>query len=155
MSESSEHSTELVVPGIGQVVNLDDPKEVALALSSVRDLEYMFRAVKTDLTRALVYASELEGRKTLYLGEEMNVKVEIKGGSETIYDAEEIELGLREAGMSEKRIREIVVETTSYKVSAAEAKRAAAANDKYKAVIEAHTRVEDRPMTASVSRPKV
>lgn len=146
---------ELVIPGIGQVVNLENPEETARALSSVRELEQLFREVKVDLTRALVHASQQEGRKTLYLGENMDLKVEIKGGSETVYDAEEIEVGLREAGMAEKRIREIVVETTSYKVAAAEAKKAAAANPRYKEIIDAHTRVEDRVPTASVSRPRV
>lgn len=154
MNESSEFSTELIVPGVGQVVNLEDPFETALALAAVRDLEYKLREVKKDLSRALVYASEQEGRKTLYLGDDMGLKVEIKGGHETVYDAEEIELGLREAGMKEERIREIVVETTTYKVSAAEAKRAAAASARYKAVIDAHTRVEERTPTASVSVPR-
>jgi hypothetical protein len=151
----SEPSTEIVVPGIGQVVNLEDAHETALALAAVRDLEYRLRDVKKDLSRALVFASEQEGRKTLYLGDELGLRVEIKGGSETVYDAEEIELGLREAGMAETRIREIVVETTSYKVAANEAKKAAAANQRYKAVIDAHTRVEERTPTVSVSKPNV
>jgi hypothetical protein len=139
---------ELMVPGIGQVVALDNPKEVALALDGVRDLERQLRLVKTELTSALVYASQQAGAKTLHLE---GVKVEIKGGTQTVYEAELIEQGLREAGMPEARIREIVKETVSYVVSAVQAKQAAAANPAYAAVIEAHKRVEEKATSVSIS----
>ena len=54
-----------------------------------------------------------------------------------VYDAEAIEEGLREAGMSEERIREIVKEEVTYKVVAKEAKKAAAASEKYAAIVDA------------------
>jgi hypothetical protein len=147
----SEPSMELVVPGIGQVVNLDAPKEVAVALDSIRDLEYQLRIVKQDLTRALVHASEQAGSKTLRYG---NVQAIIRGGTTVIYDAEEIRSGLLAAGMSEERVAEIVVETVSSKVSANEAKRAASANPAYAAVIDAHKTEVDVPPSVSVSISK-
>ncbi len=144
----NDPSTELIVPGIGQVVNLDDPKEVALALNAIRDLEYQFRAAKADLTRALVYASEKEGSKTLrYEG----ATVVIKGGQVTEYDAPAIYDGLLEAGMSEQRAGEIVKHTVTQKVDAREAQRAAKANPAYAEVIEANTAVKEIPPSASVS----
>jgi hypothetical protein len=145
----TEQSTELVIAGIGEVVNLDKPREVAFALDAIRDLEWKLRAAKQDLTRALVHASQQEGSKTLrYEG----VEVTVKGGSEVTYDAEEVYAGLLEVGMSPERASEVVVETVTRKVSAVEAKRVAAANPAYAAVIAQHMRVEEKPFTASVSR---
>lgn len=149
----SEHvpGMELVVPGIGELVALDDPKQVSLALDAVRDLEWKLRAVKTELTRALVHASEVAGSKTLHLE---GVKVTIKSGFETVYDAEQIEIGLREAGMPEDRIRQIVKETVSYKVDANQAKQAAGANPAYAAVIDAHKETREIAPSASISLAK-
>jgi hypothetical protein len=141
---------ELMVPGIGEVVALDDPKQVAVALDGVRDLERQLRLVKGELTNALVYASQIEGTKTLHL--EGGMKATIKSGSETVYDAEQIEVGLREAGMPEERIREIVVETVTYAVAGVKAKQAAGANPAYAAVIEAHKRTEEKAPYVTISR---
>lgn len=144
----TEASTELVVPGVGQVVNLEDPREVAFALNAVRDLEYQLRAVKTDLTRALAYASEREGTKTLrYEG----VEVTLKGGQITEYDAAAIFSGLIDAGMTEQRASEIVRHTVTLKVDAVRARQAAGANPAYAEVIEANTVVKEGPAQASVS----
>lgn len=142
---------DLVVPGIGEVVPLDDPKQVAFAIDAVRDLEWKLRAVKTELTRALVHASEVAGSKTLHLE---GVKVTIKSGPETVYDAEQIEIGLRDAGMPEERIRQIVKETVSYKVDANQAKQAAGANPAYAAVIEANKQTREMTPSATISLAK-
>ncbi len=145
----SEISTELVVPGVGQLVSLDEPREVALAIDAIRDLEFQLRAAKQDLTRALVHASQQEGSKTLrYEG----VEVVVKGGSATHYDAAEIYTGLIDAGMSAERAGEIVKHTVTQKVDASQAKRAASANPEYAAVIYAHTTTIDVPHSVSVSR---
>lgn len=149
MSEPTEEaapSTELAVPGIGEIINLEDPRQVAFGLDAVRDLERQLRNVKAELTRALEYESERQGTKTLHLE---GIKAVLKSGEETFYDAEEIEIGLREAGMPEDRIRLIVVETTSYKVDAVKAKQAAGANAAYALVIQANRRTE--PKSASVT----
>lgn len=145
----TEHGLELMVPGIGEIVPLDDPQKVALALDAVRDLERELRLVKAELTSAIVYASQVAGTKTLHLE---GVKATIKSGTETIYDAEQIEIGLREAGMPENRIREIVKETVSYVVDAVKAKQAAGANPAYAAVIDAHKRVEEKTSYVTISR---
>lgn len=145
----SEPSTELAVPVIGQVVNLEDANDCALALDAIRDLEYQLKQAKTDLTRALVHHSQQAGTKTLHLD---NATVVLSGGEATVYDAEEIYVGLIEAGMTPERAGEIVKETVTRKVDARQAKSAAAANPAYREVIERHTRVEDRPYRAEVSR---
>lgn len=142
---------ELVVPGVGEVVNLTDTRQVALALDTVRDLERQLREVKAELTNAIVYASKIEGSKTLHLP---GLTATIKSGTSVEYDAEEIETGLREAGMPEERIREIVKETITYSVNATRAKQAAAANEAYATVIETNRReVEKAPyVTISLAR---
>lgn len=142
-----EPGQELIVPGIGEVVRLDDPPQVAAALGSVRDLEGALRSVKSELTAALVYASRTQGTKTLHLE---NCTVAIAGGSSTVYDPQEIEAGLREAGMPEERIREIVKETVSYSVDAAKAKQAASANPLYAAVIAKHSHIEEKSPYATI-----
>lgn len=142
---------ELVVPGVGEVVDLTDTRQVALALDTVRDLERQLRGVKAELTNAIVYASRTEGVKTLHFE---GCSATIKGGTETNYDAEAIELGLREAGMPEERIREIVKETVSYTVDAVKAKQAAAANPAYAAVIDAHRVSNEKAPYVTISLTK-
>jgi len=147
----SEQSLELVVPGIGQVVNLDDYRECALAIDGIRDLETDLRYVKTELSRAIAHAASVQGTKTLEL--EDGRKVTVGGGTETVYDAEQLEIGLREVGMPEHRIRQIVVETVAYKVNAVEAKRAAAANPVYAGLVEMCRSENEKPATVSIRRP--
>lgn len=150
MSELEKaESTELVVPGLGTIVDLSKPEEVALALDDIRYLEQRYRALKAQLTEILVAASEKEGTKTLHLP---GVTVTIKSGVEYVYDAEEIEKGLRAAGMPEHRIREVVKETVSYKVDAVKAKQAAAANFAYNDVISANVSAVEKAPSASISR---
>jgi len=150
MSDITE-STELAVVGIGELVDLSNGAQCARAIDAIRDLEWQLRAAKQELTRALVHQSQQAGSKTLrYEG----IEAVVKGGTSTDYDADSIYLDLLAAGMSEQRAGEIVVETVTRKVSAAEAKRAAAANPAYAEAISRHTRVVDTPYTVSVSVKK-
>lgn len=127
-------SEELAVPGVGQLVDLSNEVECVQALAAVRDFEQQLREAKATLTAAIVEKGRMLGTKTLTLPD--GSKATIKGGTETVYDALEIEEGLRALGMPEERIREIIVEEVSYRVAAGEAKRAAAANEDYAKVIE-------------------
>lgn len=140
----------LVVPGIGQVVNLEDERECALALSALRDFEQQVRDAKRALTEAIVERSRALGTKTIVLKD--GVKVEVRGGSETRYDAEGIEHELRALGAPEEMIREIVTEEVTYKVDARRAKQAAAANDEYAAVIESNAIEYEKPYAVLVRR---
>jgi len=134
-------STELVIP-TGELVSLDDYPRVAQALKSLRQMEDAIREAKAELTHALVEHSRQLGSKTITF--EDGHQAIVRGGTETIYDAEEIEAGLRAAGMGEIRIRQIVKEIVSYKVDARQAMSAAVANPDYAAVIRAHTRVVEK-----------
>lgn len=148
MSEvETSPGTELVIPN-GEIIPLDDPAKVAKAILTLRDLEYQIRQAKEELTQTLVQHSMEIGNKTITLAG--GGQATIKGGSETIYDAEEIMADLREAGMSEERISEIVTETVTYKVKAVEAKRAAAANPEYARAIEEWTHIVPRRVTVEI-----
>ena len=148
---SENISTELAIIGLGELVDLEDGAACARAIDAIRDLEWQLRAAKQELTRALVHQSQQPGSKTL---RSEGVEAVVKGGSTTEYDAEAIYVDLLAAGMSEQRAGEIVVETVMHKVSAAEAKRAAAANPAYAEAISRHTRVVETPFTVSVSVKK-
>lgn len=147
---TTEMSTEVVVPGTGEIVNLDDPLAVARTLDAVRGLERELRSFKGTLTEAIVHASQIAGTKTLHL--EGGITAVVKGGDTTVYDAEEIEAALREAGMPEDRIAAVVKVTVSRSVVAVEAKRAAGANPAYAEIIERHSRLEEKPPSITVSR---
>ena len=143
-------SEELAIPGTGELVNLEDETQCVTALASLRDFEQMIREAKSVLTNAIVERSRVLGTKTIELAD--GSKAEVRGGSETTYDAEAIESGLRALGMPEERIREIVVEQVSYKISAREAKKAAAANSDYATVIEDFRFVEEKPEYVVISK---
>lgn len=143
-------SEELVVPGVGEVVDLSDEVACVQALVAVRDFESQLREAKAALTQAITERARLLGTQSFELPD--GRKVALKGGPETAYDAQEIEAGLRALGMPEERIREIVIEEVSYKVSAREAKRAAAANEEYEAVINNAKDTIEKPHYVTVTR---
>ena len=134
---------EIVIP-TGELVPLGEPAKVAQALESLRYLEHQIREAKAQLTNALVAHSMEMGSRTIALSD--GRRLQVKGGTETVYDAEAIMEELRRVGCPESRILDIVRETVSYTVSAVEAKRAAAANPVYAVVIAKHShQVEKRP----------
>jgi alcohol dehydrogenase class IV len=139
---------EIVLPGIGQIVDLTDGQDSAVALATVRDLERQLKEIKSVLTDAIVDHARVLGTKTLRLND--GRVATLSAGTETIYDAERIETGLRALGMPEERIREVVVETLAYKVNAVEAKRVAGANPDYAKVIEDFSQTVHRPIYVSM-----
>ncbi len=141
----NEPGTDLVPLPDGQLVDLTDPSAVAVAIDDLRNLESRIKETKATLVDALgEYAKNAGYGKTLNLSG--GVKVEIKNDKQVLWDAQQLEHDLREAGMSEERIREIVVEEVSYSVAAAEAKKAASVNEAYAfAVSEARREIPKRP----------
>ncbi len=145
MTDEQTTGKEIAVPGIGTVVSLDKPQEIAQALADIRDLENQLRIVKGNLSYLLVDESERVGSKTLHLD---GMTVEISGGNAIEWDLEELEK-LRDAGLPEARYDELVKTEVSYKVDARQAQRIAGANPAYATIIErART---DRETTPRVS----
>jgi len=140
-----EPGTDLVPLPDGQLVDLSNPTDVALRLDDLRTLEARVREAKTLLVDAIQQYAETAGKgKTLHLPEGLTVV--LKNDTQVLWDAQQLEADLREAGMAEERIREIVVEEVSYRVAAAEAKKAASVNAAYaEAVSGARKEVPKRP----------
>ena len=152
MTDIEVRETEaLVVPGTGTVVNLNEPRECAVALQDIRGLEGRFREVKRVLSDAIVsYWQQAGSAKTFAVGGGRNAV--ITGGPEKHYDAEAIRDDLLAAGMPAERVSEVVVETVTYQVKAVEANRAAKANPEYARIIERHTTVIEKPYDVAVRR---
>lgn len=137
----------LLVPWSGELIDPENEQQCIAALRAVREMEEQVTSAKRGLTEAIVARSQVLGSKTIHT--EDGRKATIGPDSENVYDAEAIERELREAGMPESRIRQIVREQVEYVVVAAEAKKAAAANPAYRAIIERHR--SQRPKTVYVS----
>jgi hypothetical protein len=145
----TETSTALVLPTTGELVDLTDEKQAAKAYHELQILKGKIAGAERTIKQALVERSRIMGTKTFRIAGVG--KVEIKGGSETVYDAEALEASLRALGMPEERISEIVVETVSHKVNAAQAKQAAAANEDYAKAIESAKEVREKIPSVVIS----
>lgn len=140
---------ELVLPTTGELVNLEDEKQVAKVLREVQILKVRLAEADRMLREALSRHASVLGSKTFYVPDVG--RVEVKNATETVYDAEEVEEGLRSYGMPEERISEIVVQTVSKRVKAAELQRAARANPDYALVMEAASEVREKIATVTIT----
>lgn len=138
-----------VIPHTGEIIDLSDPVAVAKAYRVVQDLEAQLRQAKGTLGDALIAQKSILGTGTMRF-EGLSGPVTIKGGTDTIYNAVAIKTELLAAGMPRERVAEIVVETIDYKVSAVEAKKAAAANAEYREIIERHRQIFPKRPTVVV-----
>lgn len=141
---------ELAIPFTGEIVSLSDAAAMARALEDIRDIESQFRAIKTTFSLAFQVLAATAGTKTIELTD--GRKAVVSGGKEMSYDAEQLEIGLRDAGMPEARIREIVELTYTYRVKAVEAKRAAAANPVYADILAMCSTETETPTRVSIRR---
>ena len=110
LTQMSEPGTDLVLPS-GELVSLGDTAACVRALDELRDLESRIRELKGMLTDAIQDESRRQGTKTLTLNG--GIQALVKGGEKVLWDAQALEAGLREAGMGEERIRQIVIEEVS------------------------------------------
>jgi hypothetical protein len=143
-------SEELALPHTGELVDLSDEVACATALDELRRMQsHIHHAVRT-LSDALAARAAVLGTKSIQLSG--GRVAAIQGGTTKVYDAEQIESGLRQLGMPEDRIREIVTEQITYTVKAVEAKRAAGANPAYAEVIQAGTTEVEKPVSVSIRK---
>lgn len=147
----SEPAQELVLVHTGEVVDLTDENQVALAYREVDQLDRQLMQAKVRLREALAERSKILGTKTFHVPE--IGKVEVRGGQETRYDEQTLERELREAGCPEEIIREIIVETVSWKVDGRRASRAAKANPEYAEILERNTQVIEKLPSIVLSKP--
>lgn len=128
----TETGQELVVPTTGEVISADDAPACLRVLTEIRDLEARLRELKGALTEALSEEFARQGTKTLELN---GTKAELRGGSEIVWDVEVLEL-LRDEGLPEDRMTDLITTEISYKVNARVAKQLASANPAYAEIIE-------------------
>ena len=140
-------SQELVVPGTGEIISLDDPVQCAKALGAIRALEGQLRDLKTELTSRVLAECSRQGSKTLDIGD--GTKAEVKGGSEVVWDYDKLS-ALVDAGLPLERYRLLVVETIDRKVDARVAKQLASANPEYGRIIEEARSVYEKPAYISI-----
>lgn len=124
--------SEVLVPYSGQIVNLGDPPECLKLLAEIRELEGKLRDVKGALTEALAQEFSRQGKKTLEVN---GIKAELRGGTEIVWDVEVLEQ-LRDLGLPDERMNELVKVEVTYRVNAAVAKQLAAANRDYAEIIQ-------------------
>lgn len=116
----------------GEVLSREDAPGCLRVLVEIRDLESKLKELKAALTEALTQEFSHQGTKTLELN---GVKAELRGGSEVVWDVEILE-ELRERGLPEERMAQLISTEITYKVNANVAKSIAAVNEEYAEVIE-------------------
>jgi len=132
----------LIVPGTGEVINLEDPTACLRILIDIRELESRFREAKGALTEALAAEFSRQGTKTL---EFSGVKATLGPDNEIVWDVEVLGQ-LRDLGLPEERMDALITAEITYKVNGSVAKQIAAANPAYAEVIErAKSRVPKTP----------
>lgn len=137
-----------MLPHTGEIVQLDDATACAHALDELRYVTARIHAAKRLLTHALAARAELLGTRTLDLG--AGASATVTGGAGRQIDPDMLADGLREAGMPDERIDEIVVTTVTRSVDVRQADRAARANAAYKAALDAATTDIEKPWSVSV-----
>jgi hypothetical protein len=142
-------TTSIVVPLTGEYVELDEPAEVAKALDSVRRLKRDLDEIRATLEDALRVASERAGSRTLHLDD---MTVVVSGGDKVEYDVVELAMRLRAAGLPERRLSELVVETVTYRVDQRVARSVAASNPTYAAMLERCRRTVPAPWRVAIKR---
>lgn len=121
-----------IVPYSGEIVSLDDPPACLKLLTEVRELEGKLRDLKDDLTEALKIEFSRQGTKTLELN---GIKATLGADSEIVWDPGVLE-ELRDLGLPEDRMNQLVTAEVRYTVNGSVAKQIAAANPDYAEVIE-------------------
>lgn len=143
-----ESSRELVLPGVGEILSLDSASQAARAFARLKELEDQIKDARRECTDALRYYSSVFGSRTLRFDDAPGI--ELTADEETLIDAEQLEMDFRAAGMPESVIRDIVVETVTYKVNLTKVRAAAKTNPDYAAALEKNSRVVPKTQYAKL-----
>lgn len=140
--------TAALVPLLGLVVDLNEPKQVAQALSAVREAKRKLDIARADLEAVLADEGARQGIKTLRYDD---VNVVITGGPTVEYDPEKLQ-ELLEVGLPQERFDALVKMTVTYAVNASVAKQiAASGNEEYAEIVRASKKVIEKPWRVSVT----
>lgn len=151
MSELVEQPGPFVLPLTGELIDLDDPAQVAYGLEQVRETKRILEAMRATLEELLVEESRRQGTKTLQLENGLTARVE--GGTRIEWDdPQQLAHELKEAGLPQERLTEAVYPVVEWKVVWKVVDRLARANPDYRAAIERQLRRVPAPFRVSVSR---
>lgn len=131
----------------GEVLDATPENAVGL-LRALRDYSRGVREIIKHCETILVEESRRQGTKTLRFG---GYEATVKGGSDLVWDVQELMDGLRDVGCPEDRINALVTQEVSYKVSAAVARQLEAANEDYASVIDRCRHRVEKPQYVTVS----
>jgi hypothetical protein len=129
-----EHDNLAVVPVIGQLVDLERPAEVAGAIGDIDQAVRQLREIRDQLVAVLVEESAFQGTKTLHLEDGLTAK--LSGGTRPEYDLETLADELRDAGLPEDRLEQLIVQTINYKLDQAVARQLRGANAAYRQALD-------------------
>lgn len=138
-------------PLTGELVPASDVPKVAVALAALR--EYKGRVLDgiREAEAIVLEASREQGTKTLRF--EDGTVAEVSGGSAVEWqDVDGLEQELREAGLPDDRLGEVIRVTVERVVVTGEANRVARANPVYAEIIERHRSRVEKPWRVSVKR---
>ncbi len=129
-------------PVTGELIPAEDVNGVAEAVKGLRQLSQQIRDAIADATTILVAESKRQGTKTLAL---QDVTVEIRGGTETVWDIEALQHQMDSLGLPAERMEALIKTDVTYKVDARVAKQLAGANEDYAAVLESAKTTVEKP----------
>lgn len=131
-------------------IDLADHVACGVLLDDIIEFQKELASVKSRLESAIIERATVDGVSSYDLPNRL--KAEIRSGRRTVIAGDVLEQGLRDAGMPEARIAEIVTTVVTYKASAVEAKKAARMNPGYAAALEAASTVHEAAPSVSIRR---
>jgi hypothetical protein len=123
-----------VVPVLGTVVNVDNPTHVAETIADVDQAVELLREMRDMLVGLVVDEASRQGTKTLHL--EDGIIAKVSGGSRPEYDLETLADQLRDAGLPEDRLEQLIVPRVEYKLDQAVARQLRGANPAYRQALD-------------------
>lgn len=131
-------------------LDLDNVVECAVLLDDIRTLEAQLATAKARLTAAIVHRASVDGETRYDLPGRM--RAEVRSGKRSTVAADVLETKLRDAGMPEERISEIVQETVTHSVDLKAAKKAAGVNPAYAQALADATTVHESQPSVTIRR---
>jgi hypothetical protein len=122
------------------------PENAAAIIVAVKSTRRLLTQAVEMATEILVEEARRQGTRTLHVGGE---KIELGPDYEIEWDVTKL-AELKDAGLSEDRYRELVVEVVSFKVNAAVAKQVAGVDPEYARIVEEARRRVPKRVYASV-----
>lgn len=138
--------SELVLPGTGEIVSLEDPADAAALWFRLKTMESQCAEIRRRIANEVLAAeAERLGTKTLHM--EGVGKVKMTGGpeSETVWDIERLRSEMRAAGLPDDRLALLIKTTVEYKVDGNVARQLAGANPEYARIIDSCKKRVDKP----------